>query len=358
MRQFSRWWNHPADYDWTVAYHRRDPLLRYMHVALWSWCWLYAVLALLAAHTPAGTPDGVGRVIAYALAATAAAIGLVWLRGPWPSRLLSRVFVAYLEIGAVVLLLLLHDPFVALPCSAALGVIGRYIVTFHSPRMFVAHQGLSVTAVGVLFFGAVTAPDADVVLACAYLVVLTLVLFSAPILANFVLLLLRRDAASASYDPLTGLLNRRGFDVAIAERLRGPATVMVIDLDDFKLVNDEFGHSHGDVVLREVADALHSVFGPPAFTARTGGEEFVVLDQGTAAEAIERAHRLRLRFHDRESGGTTVSIGVAHIGADASIGEFRRACDRADAAMYTAKQAGGDSIHVDDMHENLGEGQS
>lgn len=99
-----------------------------------------------------------------------------------------------------------------------------------------------------------------------------LVLFSAPTLTHALLLLLRRDAATAFYDPLTGLRNRRGLDAAIVEHRanRRPATVMVIDLDEFKLVNDRFGHAHGDVVLRRTADAIHSAFLPPAITARTG----------------------------------------------------------------------------------------
>lgn len=347
MRQFLRWWNHPADYDWTVAYHRRDPLLRHANLAVSSWCGLYAVLSVLAVHTPAGAPDGAGRVIAYALAATATVIALVWLRRNWLSRSISRVFVAYLEVGGVVLLLSLHDPFVALPCSAALGVIGSYIVTFHSPKLFVAHQVLSVMTVGILFTEAVTSPDADVVLACAYLVVLTLALFSAPVLAHVLLLLLRRDAASAFHDPLTGLLNRRGFDSVFDERVRGPGSVMIVDLDGFKGINDSYGHAHGDMVLRNIAGDLNSEFPTPALTARIGGEEFLVLDDTDDAEAIARAQRLLLRLHDGRAGSTTVSIGIAYVSAGASTDEFRRACDKADAAMYAAKKAGGNSIHVD-----------
>jgi diguanylate cyclase (GGDEF)-like protein len=348
MRQFLRWWYHPADYDWTVAYHRRDPLLRHANWAVSSWCGLYAVLCVLAAHTPAGAPDGVERVIAYSLAVTATVIALVWLRRSWLSRTMSRVFVGYLEIGAVVLLLSLHDPFVALPCSAALGVIGSYIVTFHSPKLFVAHQVLSVTAVGILFTQAITSPDADVVLACAYLVVLTLVLFSAPVLAHMLLLLLRRDAASAFYDPLTGLLNRRGFDSVFAERVRGPGFVMIVDLDNFKGINDNYGHAHGDMVLRDIASTLPSQFAAPALSARIGGEEFLILDDSDDAEAFARAKRLLLQLHEGRAGSTTVSIGVARLPARASAGDLWRACGRADAAMYTAKKAGGNSIHVDD----------
>nr|WP_249277269.1 GGDEF domain-containing protein [Rhodococcus sp. 06-621-2] len=348
MRQFLRWWYHPADYDWTVAYHRRDPLLRNANWAVSSWCGLYAVLCVLAAHTPAGVPEGNGRVIAYSLAATATVIALVWLRRSWLSRTMSRVFVGYLEIGAVVLLLSLQDPFVALPCAAALGVIGSYIVTFHSPKLFVAHQVLSVTTVGVLFTEAVTSPDADVVLACAYLVVLTLVLFSAPILAHMLLLLLRRDAASAFYDPLTGLLNRRGFDSVFAERVRGPGSLMIVDLDDFKGINDSYGHAHGDMVLRDIASTLYAEFPAPALSARIGGEEFLILVEADDAEALARAQRLLVRLDKGRAGSTTVSIGVARLPARSSVEDLWRACDRADAAMYTAKKAGGNSIHVDD----------
>ena len=352
MSMLLRWWSHPADYSWTTAYHRTNPLLRHAHIAVGMWCWLYAALCILAAHTPAGIVTFRGRSVVYVLAGCLFVIGVLWMRGPFPTRAVSRVFVGFVEVSAAVALLLMADPFVALSCAPAFGVIGSYIAVFHSPKLFLAHQVWSFGFVATLFVHAVSEAGADVVLACFYLVLLTLVLFSAPILTQALLLLLRCDAATAFYDPLTGLRNRRGLDAAVSE-LREPefsssVMVMVIDLDKFKVVNDRFGHAHGDLVLRSTATAIHGSFPPPAITARIGGEEFVVLTDTDWEEAIERAHALRNRFATHAGVGTTVSIGVAVAGSDGSADGVAQALERADAAMYAAKHAGGNCVFVHD----------
>jgi diguanylate cyclase (GGDEF)-like protein len=348
MRLLRQWWNTPADYTWTIAYHRSNPILRHAHIAVGTWCWLYAVLCIFLAHTPAGIPDSQGRVFVLVLAAANAVLGVVWVRGPWPTKTLSRLFVLYVEVSAGAALLMLSDPDVALAFASALGVIGSYVATYHSPKMYLAHQMCAIVLVTIVFVRAITAPGADVVLACAYLILLILVLFSAPVLLQVLLLCLRRDAASAFYDPLTGLRNRRGLRAAITEHgdQPGPATVMVIDLDNFKRVNDRFGHNHGDVVLRAVANEIHAILVPPAITARSGGEEFVVLTHIDPSEAIEHANALRARFTSHAGVGATVSIGVAHFDADTLTTGFEQACHRADAAMYAAKRAGEDTVRI------------
>ncbi|OZF42077.1 GGDEF domain-containing protein [Rhodococcus sp. 14-2470-1a] len=357
MQLLHRWWTHPADYAWTADYYRSNPLLRHVRLALGTWCWLYAVLCVLAAFTPAGAPDGTPQVLAFALATTAAVIGGWWIRGPWPSETTSRLFVTYLELSAAAALLILADPFVALPCAAAFAVIGGYIAAVHSPKMIVAHQLWAATITAILFVRAITEPGADIVLACAYLLLLTLVLFSAPMLTHVLLLLLRRDAAAAFYDPLTGLRNRRGLAAAIAEPRTnsglqdGPAAVavvMAIDLDDFKAVNDRHGHAHGDLVLQHTANAIYHHFPPPAITARTGGEEFVIVTHThDPAEAIADATALQRWFAALpDSAGTTVSIGVAHDDASRLAATFEQIQSRADAAMYAAKHAGGNTLHI------------
>lgn len=350
MRLFRRWWSHPADYAWTAAYQRSNPLLRHARFALATWCWLYAVLCVLATFTPAGVPDGVGRSLAFVLAGAASTIGVLWARGRWPTENISRLFVAYLEVSAAAALLMLADPFVALPCASAFAVNGSYIAAFHSPKMIVGHQVWATVIVGVLFVRALIAPGADVVLACAYLLLLTLVLFSAPIFTHILLLLLRRDAAAAFFDPLTGLRNRRGLEAAITEygNLAGTVTVMVVDLDAFKAVNDRYGHAHGDLVLCHTANAIHEIFVPPAITARTGGEEFAVVTHTEPAEAIAQARVLQARFGVRSDAGATLSVGIAHADAAALTENFAQTMSYADQAMYTVKQSGGNAVHVHD----------
>lgn len=349
MRMLLRWWTYPTDYDWTVAYHRGSPFLCRTNVALGSWCWLYSILCVLATHSPAAVPDGFGRLLAYTFAIAGAVTGAIWMFGPWPSKVATQIFLSYLEVSGAALLLLLQDPFVALPFVAALAVTGSYLACFHSPKMFLAHQVWTISVTIVLFIRAVNSPGSDVVLACAYLTLLILVLIMAPILTHALLLLLRQDAATAFFDPLTGLRNRRGLDAALAERddWTQTGTVMVIDLDDFKKLNDKFGHNHGDLVLRDTANAIYGAFVPPAITARTGGEEFVVVTDADPTEAIEQAYRLRDQFRNHAGAATTISIGIAHLAARTWASEFQNTWERADAAMYTAKQTGGDAVFVD-----------
>ncbi len=153
--------------------------------------------------------------------------------------------------------------------------------------------------------------------------------------------------ALASLDPLTGLLNRRGFDEAVSGIPHGaPVAAVVCDIDHFKRVNDGFGHDVGDVVLQMSAEVLKSLAAsrPSARIARFGGEEFVVLlPAADLAEAQSWAEAARLRLagsRARTSRGpiaVTASFGVA---AERFGGDMAALIARADAAMYSAKNAG------------------
>ena len=354
MHLLRRWWSFPADFAWSAAYHRMSPLLSHVHVAVGIWCGFFAALCVAAAHTPAGFDSGTAEKAGYAIAVANVLVGAAWVRGPFPTEKMSRLFVAYVEVTIAAVLFLLADPFVALPGAAALGIIGSYIAVFHSPKMFVAHQAWSVGVTVALLIRAVTVPAADVVLASAYSILLTLILFSAPILAQSLLLLLRSDAANAFYDPLTGLRNRRGLDAAITERGNTPdihgstAAVLVVDLDGFKLVNDRFGHAHGDAVLRATAEAIDAAFPPPAITARTGGEEFAILTYVDTPETVEQVKDLQTQLAADPDAAVTVSVGGAHLAAASVARDFRQAWSRADVAMYSAKRVGGNSVSFDE----------
>lgn len=152
----------------------------------------------------------------------------------------------------------------------------------------------------------------------------------------------------ASHDPLTDLLNRRGFDLvadklfATRSRDMHPFSVMMIDLDHFKRVNDTRGHETGDRVLVHVSRTLANHLRAEDVFARWGGEEFVVLMPNCAPnQAREAAQRLRaaLALHPSEPK-VTISVGTASSdGEDSTLTELQR---RADAALYQAKRQGRD----------------
>ncbi|MDQ1661620.1 MAG: hypothetical protein QOJ68_1600 [Blastococcus sp.] len=158
-------------------------------------------------------------------------------------------------------------------------------------------------------------------------------------------------------DPLTGLFNRR-FLVGQASRMwrqgRREGTrvaAMVLDLDHFKRLNDTHGHAAGDSVLRTVANSLSSTVRPTDVLARTGGEELVVLglvsDPDEAARLAERLRSAVAGSRTAEGHSVTASIGIAltrPAEGDDPTAALWRLIDRADAAMYEAKQQGRDRI--------------
>jgi diguanylate cyclase (GGDEF)-like protein len=161
-------------------------------------------------------------------------------------------------------------------------------------------------------------------------------------------------AEEAVRDPLTGLHNRRHLDRALASDLAarprtGPLSVLVVDVDHFKAVNDRFGHAAGDRVLTAVAGTLAGAVREGDTAARLGGEEFVLVLPGAGREqALERAEQVRRAVAagrlvlDGASAGVTVSVGVAVCPADGTTAAAL--LEAADRALYTAKAAGRDRV--------------
>jgi diguanylate cyclase (GGDEF)-like protein len=152
-------------------------------------------------------------------------------------------------------------------------------------------------------------------------------------------------------DPLTGLRNRRGFEsdarhsIEIAIRYNKPLSVMMLDIDHFKKVNDTYGHATGDKVLVGIALVCRQVMRSTDLIARFGGEEFCFLFPETTAEnALLLAERLRLAISavifeaDAQSFNVTVSIGISGcIGTGDSLENLLA---RSDEALYKAKNTG------------------
>jgi diguanylate cyclase len=169
---------------------------------------------------------------------------------------------------------------------------------------------------------------------------------------------LQQARAAALLDPLTGLNNRRGFEESVKEMgLRhgglGGTSLLMVDIDHFKVVNDKHGHLLGDKVLHAVAHVLKSSIKGRDLAARLGGEEFVVLLPETpAAGAAALAKQIcSLVAHGRikrsagqgQIGQVTLSIGVAVAEQDETLESL---LERADAALYIAKRNGRNRVEV------------
>ncbi len=162
-------------------------------------------------------------------------------------------------------------------------------------------------------------------------------------------LALARARAEAGTDAVTGCMNHRAMrrrldeEIGRATRTGGPLSCLLIDLDDFKLVNDRHGHQAGDMMLRAVVHALVGEFRAFDRVARYGGDEFVVIlpnaDLDSAAAAATRAlERLRaISAHEGGGAGVSASIGVAQWRAPMSTNELLEACD---AALLRSKRQG------------------
>ena len=161
----------------------------------------------------------------------------------------------------------------------------------------------------------------------------------------------------STHDPLTGLLNRRGLEQTVAPLERANNNqihaVVFMDLDNFKGINDTYGHNSGDELLNYVAQSLNKQLRPTDYIARLGGDEFVVV--ATNVGSIDRAYATANRLLGAVNGSfvsqggtklkTAASVGVAVWRSGTIFGDALRI---ADALMYQAKQVGG-SLAIEDL---------
>ncbi|GLE53337.1 GGDEF domain-containing protein [Mycobacterium montefiorense] len=233
-------------------------------------------------------------------------------------------------------------------------ILSGYIAYFHAFSYVLANFAVAMTCVVVLSCRIIAATG-DIALTAGSLIVVIGLNIGVPLGMQSLVHTLRTDLQSSGRDPLTGLHNRRSFNNSAYELIRvhrsmpgSYLVVAVIDLDDFKRLNDTHGHATGDQALVAVAAALQASCRATAVIGRSGGEEFVVADIKATPDPGRMAERIcdaiaAIPFQITASIGTSsAALGAGPITPGLElIDDLIRTSD---AAMYQAKRAGGNQV--------------
>lgn len=361
MPLIRRWWNQPDHYGWLSTYLTGLGALPAARVVMVLTVVSLGALPVTLTLSPAGPQDALSRVTAVAIAVCCAALASLWVTRTWPSKRRSSLFVivSVLCISAACLIV---APQPGLTSCTVFAAIGGYIAFFHTARVMMVNFLVAFATAAVL---AARLAGTDAVLAVAMLVLVLVANISVPFTCQALIQVLGIDALNSRTDPLTGLLNRRAFYRQAGELVDHTSAgdtrflmIAMVDLDKFKVLNDTKGHAVGDRALVSVGRALRDNTRRSAVVARAGGEEFLIADLITDADAAALAERLRLavvRTPWRLSASIgTVTVAAAGVPAHARPDALDNLIAVADDAMYEAKRAGGNqSRHrrLDDIAE-------
>ncbi len=361
VNAIGRWWRESDHFDWLTLYlNTRGIRLRWraMIAAVIASIAVVPAVVLLRPTLPHYAAAVVVAPLASGFGVT---VALLWLIR-WPTRGQSRLYSLTGSVCVAAACLVQGDPLAGLLGCGAFAMLGGYIAFFHTVLEMMVNFVIAITTAAVLMARLIRYYDAAVA-GCAFLLVLALnVAF--PFAMQWLLQALGNDLRRSSRDTLTGLLIRRAFHqeayALLLRRREGPSHlgVAMIDLDNFKRVNDTHGHSTGDKALIAVAGALRLACPSTSMIARFGGEEFVVADTYRTDDLHDIAEQWR-RAIAAISYPVTASIGIASAPLRASFDPAERELiydlvNLADTAMYAAKRAGGNqsrSTHI--LHADL-----
>jgi len=344
---FSRWWR--ADqYDWLSGYLAARGIggaTRALMAAIAA----SMVLCLVALLSGSDGPRGAVPVAMTWVAVAGGVAGVLLWTWRWPTRAQSVAFAVTCN-AAVALACLAHpNPLAALIGCIAFATFGAYIAFFHTTG-FVLYNFAVAAAVGI-FEAMRLVTSGHPSLAGVDLWLVVEVNIALPLAIRVLVRALAGDLLRADRDPLTGLLNRRAFQHNALGMILGRRgidahlVVLVIDLDNFKALNDNRGHAAGDHALVQVAQALLGAADDQAVVARSGGEEFLLAGTSATCNAEPLAAQM-CHAIETSTAGVTASIGTACARLDGTTdGDHQSLLEElvtaSDAAMYQAKRLGG-----------------
>ncbi|MBW0015408.1 diguanylate cyclase [Mycobacterium sp.] len=352
MTGLAGWWWQSDHYEWLSQYlatRGLRPLIQSM-MAL-STVTLSSITLAMTLWSPGGAHRVFGDASALLAVVVCMVLAAMWaLR--WPSRRQSVGYAVTTVICTAMVCVSYSDRLFGLLGCMTFAILGGYIAFFHTTRLLVVN--LAVAASTALTLTILLAASGDVVRAvCAFLEVLV-ALGSVPFASSVLVKRLAADVGHSEVDPLCGLLNRRGFYAAthrLLARSLGLRTYLgmaMIDLDNFKQLNDSQGHAAGDQALNEVGRTLRENCRSTSIIGRVGGEEFLIVDIAPTTTLTEMAERVRQAIANSPHP-ITASIGIVSTRLDGMAEHdhhriLNKLISAADAAMYEAKKAGGNQI--------------
>lgn len=355
MHGICLWWRQPDHYDWLSSYLKARGLIKVIRCMLFALLVTIATATVLTLASPSGPREPTQRIVAYLVIAGIGGMALLYLFR-WPTRLQSQLFSVAGTACIAAGVLSEADPRTAMIGCAAFAGLAGYVAFFHSTPHLVLTLATALTTAAASATRIAMAGDAA--MALAKLLILCGGILAVPVSGQVLVHWLSIDSLKSSTDALTGLRNRRGFYRSAQELLTGAMsdatlrfTVVMVDLDDFKRLNDTLGHTTGDLILVAVADSLREACRENTVMARVGGEEFLIAQISSIDEARDTAERIRLAVAST-SWGVTASLGLASSVIRTTnpnkLQLIECLIEAADAAMYEAKRAGGNQIRQTD----------
>ncbi|GAS98563.1 diguanylate cyclase [Mycolicibacterium canariasense] len=350
MARWGRVSGRQADqYDWISAYLYDRGLQRLWRVMIFTATVLLASSTALMTFSPQGPGTRLTTIVCFVAAGSATGAALPFLF-QWPTRRQSMGFSMTSTATIAAACLSFSNPYVGLMGCTTFSVIGGFVAYFHTRREVVLNGAVAAICAAVLA-GRVVAETGDVHLAAAAVAIVAALNIGLPFGVESLVRTLRVDLRSSGRDPLTGLHNRRSFHYSAYElmmRHHGTGAhliITMIDLDNFKQLNDTQGHAAGDAALIGVSAALEKACRRSAVVGRAGGEEFLIADVARRPAPEAHGEQLRQAIADIPAP-VTASVGTASapLDGDAATPNLQLIDDlirAADDAMYQAKRAGG-----------------